>query len=67
MPDELQTKIEERAKEGVRSASVDGQTVTLDSVTETIEANREIRRASVSSNPLSAIGFVKIVPQPPGT
>ncbi|MCE2968042.1 MAG: hypothetical protein ACK55O_05350 [Phycisphaerales bacterium] len=67
MADELKTKIEERAKEGVRSTTSDGQSVTLDSVTETIEARREIQRASVSSNPLSAIGFVKIIPQPPGT
>lgn len=67
MADELQQKIEERAKEGVRSTSVDGQSVTLDSVTDLIEGRREIQRASVSTNPLSAIGFVKIVPQPPGT
>lgn len=67
MADELQQKIEERAKEGVRSTSVDGQSVTLDSVTDLIEGRREIQRASVSTNPLSAIGFVKIVPEPPGT
>jgi len=61
MSEDLQSEIEDVAA-GPRSGTTDGVTVNQHSLPDLIQADRYLRNKTLRSNPLTGLGFLRLLP-----